>query len=191
MITALATIGFAILFFALVMVSIALHEVGHLVPAKLFNVKVTQYFVGFGKTLWSVKKGETEYGIKAFPLGGFVRLVGMYPPEKAHEKKGWLARLADQARSFEWEDIRPEDDGRLFFQQKTWQKIIVMLSGPLMNILIAFALFLGINMFHGTWTPTLTVAHVSECAIRSRPPRSDLHRCRPHHPRRTGGHQGG
>lgn len=65
--------------------SIALHEIGHLVPAKLFGVKVTQYMVGFGRTLWSRKKGETEYGIKAIPLGGYVAMTGMYPPGKPGE----------------------------------------------------------------------------------------------------------
>ena len=72
----------ALIFFALVMASIALHEVGHLVPGKLFGVKTTQYFVGFGKTLWSKRVGETEYGFKAFPLGGYVRFVGMFPPPR-------------------------------------------------------------------------------------------------------------
>ena len=62
--TVVLTIAFAILFFALIMASIALHEVGHLIPAKLFGVKVTQYFVGFGKTLWSTRRGETEYGFE-------------------------------------------------------------------------------------------------------------------------------
>ncbi|MGO1295463.1 MAG: site-2 protease family protein, partial [Cellulosimicrobium funkei] len=62
-----------------IVVSIALHEVGHMVPAKKFGVRVSQYMVGFGPTLWSRTKGETEYGLKAIPLGGYVRLVGMYP----------------------------------------------------------------------------------------------------------------
>ncbi|MDO5678232.1 MAG: site-2 protease family protein [Propionibacteriaceae bacterium] len=163
--TVLLTVVFAVLFFALIMVSIALHEVGHLLPAKLFGVKVTQYFVGFGKTLWSTRRGETEYGIKAIPLGGYVRLVGMYPPEKKGAKQTWLTRIADQARAFEWDEIRPEDDGKLFYQKKTWQKIIIMLSGPAMNILLAFLMFLGINLFHGTYQATLTVQQVSQCAI--------------------------
>ena len=64
-------------------VSIALHEIGHLLPAKLFRVRTTQYMVGFGPTLWSRTRGETEYGLKAVPLGGYVRLVGMYPPPDA------------------------------------------------------------------------------------------------------------
>ena len=73
-------LGGAVVFFALVMASIGLHEIGHLVPGKLFGVKTTQYFVGFGRTLWSRRKGETEYGVKAIPLGGYVRFVGMFPP---------------------------------------------------------------------------------------------------------------
>lgn len=63
-------------------VSIGLHEIGHLVPAKLFGVRVTQYMVGFGKTLWSRKRGETEYGVKAIPLGGYVAMTGMFPPSQ-------------------------------------------------------------------------------------------------------------
>lgn len=165
--TVVLTVVFAVLFFGLIMASIALHEVGHLVPAKLFGVKVTQYFVGFGKTLWSRRRGETEYGFKAFPLGGYVKLVGMYPPARAGAKQTWLTRLADQARSYEYEDIRPEDDGRLLYQKKTWQKVVVMLGGPAMNILLAFLIFLGINVFHGTYQSTLTVASVSECVVRA------------------------
>ena len=64
-----------------VAVSIGLHELGHLIPGKLFNVKVTQFFVGFGRTLWSRQRGETEYGVKAIPLGGYCKLVGMVPPD--------------------------------------------------------------------------------------------------------------
>ena len=65
------------------LLSIGLHEVGHMVPAKRFGVRVSHYMVGFGPTLWSRTKGETEYGLKAIPLGGYVRLVGMYPPDEA------------------------------------------------------------------------------------------------------------
>ena len=162
----LVLIGLALLFFALIMVSIALHEIGHLVPAKIFGVKVTQYFVGFGRTIWSRKRGETEYGFKLFPLGGYVRLVGMYPPEKQSDKpKSWLTRLADRARSYEYEEITPADDGRLFHQKPVWQKVIVMLGGPAMNLLLAFLIFLGINLFHGTWQLTLNVTVVNDCVI--------------------------
>lgn len=156
---------FAIVFFGLIMASIALHEIGHLVPAKIFGVKVTDYFVGFGPTMWSTRRGETEYGFKWIPLGGYVRLVGMYPPAKEGGKRGWLTRLADSARSAEWDEIKPEDDGRLLFQQKTWKKIVVMLGGPMMNILLAFLIFFGINIIHGQYLSTLTVSSVSECVI--------------------------
>ncbi len=63
-------------------VSIGLHEIGHLLPAKLFKVKVTQYMIGFGPTMWSTRRGETEYGVKAIPLGGYISMIGMFPPEK-------------------------------------------------------------------------------------------------------------
>ena len=82
------------------LVSIALHEVGHMVPAKKFGVRVSQYMVGFGPTLWSRTRGETEYGLKAIPLGGYVRLVGMYPPgdPRAERKTGRIAELIQSAR---------------------------------------------------------------------------------------------
>ena len=72
--------GSASLVFALgILVSVCLHEAGHLVTAKRFGMKATQYFVGFGPTLWSFRRGETEYGVKAIPAGGFVQIVGMTP----------------------------------------------------------------------------------------------------------------
>ncbi len=67
-------------------VSIGLHEIGHLLPAKLFGVKVTQYMIGFGRTIWKRRKGETEYGIKMLPLGGYISMIGMYPPKKPGEE---------------------------------------------------------------------------------------------------------
>ena len=116
------------LFFALVMASIALHEIGHLVPGKLFGVKTTQYFVGFGKTLWSNRVGETEYGIKAVPLGGYVRFVGMFPPAKDYPEQvraspPALPGAGRQRPCRRVAGIRPEDDGRLFYQKKSWQKL--------------------------------------------------------------------
>ena len=69
-----------------------------MVPAKHFGVKVTQYFVGFGKTVWSRQKGDTEYGVKAIPMGGFIRMVGMLPPAKRDETAGSRAsRTASSA----------------------------------------------------------------------------------------------
>jgi membrane-associated protease RseP (regulator of RpoE activity) len=151
-------------FFALIMASIALHEVGHLVPAKLFGVKVPLYFVGFGKRIWSFRRGETEYGIKWILLGGYVRLVGMYPPGRPG-RKGRLAELADSAREAERDDITETDvrTGRLFYQKPTWQKLIIMAGGPLMNIVLAFFIFLGINLTYGHQQQTLGIATVADC----------------------------
>ncbi|MFP5415981.1 MAG: M50 family metallopeptidase [Actinomycetes bacterium] len=159
------TIVFGVLFFALLMASVALHEIGHLLPAKLFGVKVPQYFVGFGKTLWSTRRGETEYGIKLFPLGGFVRLLGMYPPARHSARATWLQRVADEARRYEWDDIRPADDGRLFYQKKVWQRLIIMAGGITMNLLIAFALLWGVYGLHGTYRAQPVVASIQACVI--------------------------
>ncbi len=167
----LVYLGGAALFFVLVMVSIALHEVGHLVPGKLFGVKTTQYFVGFGKTLWSRRFGETEYGVKAIPLGGYVRFVGMYPPDRRRPgmvraaRTGIFQTMADNARAAEWETIRPEDDGRLFYQKKSWQKVIIMAAGPTMNLLLAFLILLGVSATYGTYRSQLTVNRVQDCIV--------------------------
>ncbi|GAB3696913.1 M50 family metallopeptidase [Mariniluteicoccus flavus] len=163
-------LGGAILFFALIMASIALHEVGHMVPAKLFDVKVTQYFVGFGKNIWSFRRGETEYGFKWLPLGGYVKLVGMYPPEKTTGRvraasSNPMSSMIAASRAAEWEDIRPEDDGRLFYQKTTWQKLIIMAGGPLMNVLLAFLILWGVGAVHGTWRPQPVVQQVQECIV--------------------------
>ncbi len=160
----------AVAFFALVMASIALHEIGHLVPGKLFGVKTTQYFVGFGRTLWSRRRGETEYGFKAIPLGGYVRFVGMFPPNRQtgqirSARTGIFQSLADNARAAEWQDIRPEDDGRLFYQKKSWQKLIIMAGGPMMNILLAFVILLGVSLTYGVYRTQLQIADVQSCIV--------------------------
>ena len=164
----LTTVGIAVAFFALIMVSVALHEIGHMVPAKIFGVRVPKYFVGFGPTMWSTVRGETEYGIKWFPLGGFVKLLGMYPPEpKSRKHRNRLTDLADAGRASEWEEITDTDvaDSRLFYQKKTWQKLIVMAGGPTMNLLIAFALFWGVTAGYGSYRAQPTIAYVQQCVI--------------------------
>jgi len=164
-------IGGAVAFFALVMASIALHEVGHLVPGKLFNVKTTEYFVNFDRTLWSRRRGETEFGVKAVPVGGYVRLVGMFPPAKDRPDQvraystGPFRALADNARAAEWSTIKPEDNGRLFYQKPFWQKLIIMASGPAMNILLAFLILLGVAATYGVYRSQLTISKVQECIV--------------------------
>lgn len=151
-----------------VLVSIALHEVGHMVPAKKFGVRVSQYMVGFGPTLWSRTRGETEYGVKAIPLGGYVRLIGMYPTPEAVGNppvRGMFSRIAAEAREASAEEIRPGEDHRAFYRLSTPKKLIVMLGGPVMNLVIAVVLlgvaYVGIGMPQSS----TTLASVSECVL--------------------------
>lgn len=151
--------------------SITLHEMGHMWPAKRFGVKVTQFFVGFGRTVWSFRRGETEYGLKAIPLGGYVKLVGMLPPEPGDPEHartsntGLFTQLARDARTVEYETVTDEDRDRLFYTRPWWQKVIVMAGGPTVNLLIAVVLFAISFMGFGVAVPTTTVAQVSDCAI--------------------------
>jgi membrane-associated protease RseP (regulator of RpoE activity) len=161
-----------LLFVVGVAASIALHELGHLIPGKLFDVKVTQYFVGFGRTLWSRRRGETEYGLKAVPLGGYVKLVGMLPPGPGSERgaarsagTGVFSQLMSDARAAEYELVEPGDENRLFYRLAWWKKIVIMASGVMTNLVIAFLLFAVVFMGHGVATPTTTVQKVSACVI--------------------------
>ncbi|MDQ4490478.1 site-2 protease family protein [Sinomonas sp. ASV486] len=153
-------------------VSIALHEVGHLIPAKLFNVRVTRYMIGFGPTVFSFKRGETEYGIKALPLGGYVAMVGMYPPNirdgsVRRSSTGMFQSLAEAARDQAHEEVRPEDHGRLFYQLPAWKKIIIMLGGPAMNIVLGIVFTAILLMGFGIPQPTTQIANVSACMVAS------------------------
>ncbi|GAB4099215.1 site-2 protease family protein [Sinomonas halotolerans] len=159
-------------------VSIALHEVGHLVPAKLFGVRVTRYMIGFGPTLFSRRRGETEYGIKAIPLGGYVAMVGMYPPNVRDgsvrsSSTGLFQGLAEAARDQAHEEVRPEDHGRLFYQLPVWKKTIVMLGGPAMNILLGIALTAVALVGFGLPQPTTQIASVSACMVVEGSPESE------------------
>src|ERR1700739_1935616 len=99
-------IGWVIFILAL-LISVMLHETGHFVAAKKFGMKVTRYFVGFGPTIWSTRRGETEYGLKALPLCGFVKIVGMTSMD----------------------DVAPEDEPRSFRQAPGWQRLVVLAAG--------------------------------------------------------------
>lgn len=150
--------------------SIALHEIGHLVPAKKFGVRVPQYMVGFGPTIWSKRHGETEYGVKAVPLGGYIRMIGMFPPAEGQapgtmrtSSTGRVGQLIDEARQQSLEEVRPGDEGRMFYQLPIGKRIVVMLGGPMMNLFIALAIFTGIFTLSGVAVATTTVSSVNEC----------------------------
>ena len=127
--------------------SIALHEIGHLVPAKRFGVRVTQYMIGFGPTLFSRVKGETEYGIKAIPLGGYIRMIGMFPPHKGEDpdviredSTGFFQQMSEEAKQWDSSQYSAEDRHRTFVALSVPKKLVVMLGGPTMNLLIAIVL---------------------------------------------------
>jgi membrane-associated protease RseP (regulator of RpoE activity) len=160
----LALLGIVVVVVGL-LVSIAWHELGHMWPAKRFGVKVSEYFVGFGPTLWSTRRGETEYGIKAIPLGGYVRLVGMVPPTyavKSAAVRGWGKTLVADARAASEAEIG-EDDARAFYHLSWWRKVIVMAGGPVMNLILAIALFTVVLSGMGVPTQTSTVRDTIAC----------------------------
>jgi membrane-associated protease RseP (regulator of RpoE activity) len=129
-----ALIG-ALAFVLALLVSVVLHEGGHFVTAKAFGMKATQFFVGFGPTLWSRQKGETEYGVKAIPAGGFVKIVGMTSLEE-----------------LETED----DDKRAFWRFPAGKRAVVLVAGSTMHFILAIVLvFISLLL-----VPTATSASV-------------------------------
>lgn len=159
-----------------VALSIALHEIGHLVPAKKFGVKVTQYMIGFGPTVWSRRRGETEYGIKAIPLGGYVRMIGMLPPrpgDKPGELRtlstGRFSQMVDQARADSMEEVQPGDEDRVFYKLSPGKKIVIMLGGPVMNLLIAAVLLTGVICLYGLPQVVPKVGLLSPCVPTTAP----------------------
>ena len=150
-------------------VSIALHELGHLWPAKRFGVRVGQYMIGFGPTLWSRRIGETEYGFKAIPLGGYISMAGMYPPSPETASRtgraggGFFATMVQDARDANDETLQGDGDTRVFYRLPVWKRVVVMLGGPVMNLLFAMVLFAILLTGIGVQTATTTVARLSEC----------------------------
>ena len=163
-------VGIAIFFVGL-LISIAWHELGHFATARWFGIKVPEFMVGFGRTVWSVRRGETEYGIKAIPLGGYVRMIGMLPPAPGRGRLGRSRRtgpfqgLMDDARAQSQMDVRPEDADRQFWTRSPWKRIVVMFAGPFMNLILAVALFATVLMGVGTFQVGTQVAAVNECVV--------------------------
>ena len=107
-------------FLLALLISVQLHETGHFVLARRFGMKATQFFVGFGPTLWSRTRGETEYGVKAIPAGGYVKIAGMTPLE----------------------EMEPGDEGRAFYAQPVRQRVAVLAAGALVQFVLAVGLVL-------------------------------------------------
>ena len=140
--------------------SIGWHELGHLLPAKLFGIKVPRYMIGFGPTIWSRKRGETEYGIKAIPLGGYITMIGMYPPAKpgAKPRKGFGAEAIESAREAHNEHVGPGDENRKFYQLPIYKRIISMFGGPFMNLILGVVLTLVAFGGIGTYVSSTKIA---------------------------------
>jgi regulator of sigma E protease len=106
---------------------IVLHEAGHYFAAKATGMRVERFFLFFGPTIWSFRRGETEYGIKSIPLGGYVKISGMNPEEK----------------------VPPEHEDRCYYRQPVWKRIVVTAAGPAVNILLAFLILFGVYWSSG------------------------------------------
>jgi membrane-associated protease RseP (regulator of RpoE activity) len=184
-----------VIFVVGLLVSIAWHELGHLSTAKLFGIRVPQYMVGFGPTIFSRKKGDTEYGIKAVPFGGYIRMIGMFPPGDdgriaARSTSPWRGMIED-ARSAAFEELQPGDENRLFYTRKPWKRVIVMFAGPFMNLILAVALFLTVLMGFGITQQTTSVSSVSQCVIAQSQNRDDCKKGDPASPAAAAGLKAG
>src|ERR1043166_2281269 len=119
-------------FAATILISVSLHEAGHMITAKRFGMKVTRYFVGFGPTIFSFRRGETEYGLKAIPLGGFCKIVGMTPQD---------------------DDVAPEDQPRAMWRFPVWKRTIVMSAGSITQFVLGFVLIWIVASLLGVENP--------------------------------------
>jgi membrane-associated protease RseP (regulator of RpoE activity) len=106
-----------LLFVLAIFISVSLHEAGHMITAKAFGMKVTRYFIGFGPTLFSFRRGETEYGLKPIPAGAFVKIVGMTPQD---------------------DDVAPEDEPKAMWRYPVWKRTIVMSAGSITHFILGF-----------------------------------------------------
>ncbi|BBX66246.1 zinc metalloprotease Rip1 [Mycobacterium saskatchewanense] len=116
-----------VLFALAILISVALHECGHMWVARATGMKVRRYFVGFGPTLWSTRRGETEYGLKAVPLGGFCDIAGMTSVE----------------------ELAPDETDRAMYKQAAWKRVAVLFAGPGMNFVICLVLIYAIALIWG------------------------------------------
>jgi hypothetical protein len=165
MIENLLYIGGILLMLLGIAVSIGWHELGHLIPAKLFGIRVPQYMIGFGPTVWSKRRGETEYGVKLIPLGGYISMIGMFLPAKpgaAVKKRNFFTGLIADARPRP-EDSLPGDETRQFYQLNPLKRIVIMFGGPFMNLLLGFALMVLVFIGLGVPGPSNKVLDIIDC----------------------------
>lgn len=160
-----------VLFALAILISVSLHEAGHMLTAKAFGMKVTRYFVGFGPTLWSFRRGETEYGIKGIPLGGFCKIVGMTPQD---------------------DDVDPADEPRAMWRYPVWKRTIVMSAGSITHFALALiaiwlaAIFMGLpNQALGE--PQPAYVKIADCVVTANEPPRDCRAGDPASPAKQAG----
>lgn len=130
-----------IAFVVALLLSVMMHEAGHFFMARRFGMKVTEFFVGFGPKIWSTVRGETEYGVKAIPAGGYVRIVGMTPSE----------------------ELSDEDQSRAFYKGRIRHRVITLAAGSIMHFIVGYVLILLMLIFVGVGTYTTKLSYIGEC----------------------------
>ena len=133
---ALGIVGFILA----LLLSVMIHEFGHYITARKFGMRVSEFFVGFGKRIWSYQRGETEFGIKAIPAGGYCRIDGMSKTDV----------------------MEPGQEGRAFYHATSWRKLIVLGAGSFLHFLLGFLLFVVLFGAVGTTQMTPIIDEVSD-----------------------------
>ncbi|HEY8371479.1 MAG TPA: site-2 protease family protein [Pseudonocardiaceae bacterium] len=158
------TFVLGVLLFALgIGVSIALHEFGHLLTAKAFGMKARRYFIGFGPRIWSFRRGETEYGLKAIPAGGFVEIAGMTALD----------------------EVTPDEEPRAFWRQKVWKRVVVLSAGSIthfiLGVIVLYVMAVSLGLPNSDNKPV--VGEISSCVAATQDPKTlELSPCGPDDP---------
>ena len=135
-----------VIFIVSILAVVLVHEAGHFFTAKAFGIKVEEFFVGFGPRLWSTRRGETEYGVKLLPLGGYVRIAGMNP----------------------FQETPPEQFPRTFGAKPIWQRAIVIVTGPITHFVMAVLLLVVFFVAFGVLTPAKPVVEGIQATLNGR-----------------------
>lgn len=152
------TFVLGVVLFALgITISIALHEFGHLLTAKAFGMKARRYFIGFGQRIWSFRRGETEYGLKAIPLGGFVDIAGM--------------TVLDE--------VTPAERARAFYNKPVWQRVIVLGAGSVTHFILGITVVYLMALSTGLPDARPAVGQVAKCVTDQDPATGQTRECGP------------
>lgn len=155
------TFVLGVVLFALgITVSIALHEFGHLLTAKAFGMKARRYYIGFGRRLWSFRRGETEYGLKAIPLGGFVDIAGMTALD----------------------EVTPAERARAFYNKPVWQRVVVLGAGSVTHFILGIVVVYLMALSTGLPDARPAVGQIATCVSDQDPATGQTRECKPADP---------